>query len=1039
MRFQPGFGGANAHAILESYQPPAPTPHESFEPRTIPFTPFTFSAVSESSLFAQLEAYATYLKAQPNVNLYDLAWTLQNYKSTLPIRMTFSASSVDKLVSKLDGVVSTMKQNDMNIHNVRTPPREPHILGVFTGQGAQWATMGASLIRSSTFVRSRLEDLEKSLNDLPPSDHPKWRLQDEILAGEDTSRIGEAQLSQPLCTAIQVVLVDILREAGITFEAVVGHSSGEIAAAYAADFISARDAIRIAYYRGLHAHLASDPSGYGQKGAMLAVGTSWEDALELVELPAFRGRITIAAHNSSASVTLSRNADAIVHAKKVFDEEKKFARLLKVDTAYHSHQMLPCGDPYIKSLQNCGIQINQERSGSCSWYSSVAPGEQPMVATDLLRDVYWRDNMVKPVLFADAVRNAASDKLNFALEIGPHPALKGPATQNILEIRPPLAYSGVLTRKGDDIESFADALGFIWAQLGSEAVNFRAYEDLMSTGAPPKFMTGLPSYRWNHDKGHWHESRQSKMVRGRTEPFHDLLGMVSADSTNDSRRWKNLLKASEIPWLDGHRLQGQMIFPAAGYIAMALEASRKLAGDREVKLFEIRDFVIGKAISFEDDANFSVETLITVSEISAIGKNDQTQTANFTCHSCANNGPVNLDLVVSGKLVIIYGAPSSSTLVSTPLDTSTMNDIDADLFYSSISEIGYGYSGPFKTMSSIKRKLDQTSALVSTYCYPDDSTRMLVHPTWLDVAIQTSLAAGSHPEDESFRTLSVPTLIGRMRFNPELCAALPNSETLLPMCATIHRGQGIGFSSSIDIFSEDGQQTMIQAEGLEMKPLYAATVNDDRRPFTYVEWGPGAPNASFIPAEDGPSADDVELATLCERLSYYYLRKWNADISDEDWAGGESIRQRVRDYMNHTLSLISRKDHPWVDPNWSNDTFDDLEPLVKKYVHLQQINCELETDLTNRYSETVDIRVIKTVGEKFPSVLRGESIMLEHVASMMDDLYVYGLGFLKYSEYLAGMVKQLVHRYPNARILEIGKRLPYLEPLSPSMSCLTIS
>lgn len=123
---------------MESYQ--APLQAKSLEQRTIPFSPFAFSAVSERSLFALLEGYSKYLKANPDVNLYDLAWTLQTCKSALNIKMTFSARTINRLVSKLDEVVDKMKENDMNIHSVRSTPKVPHILGIFTGQGAQWAT-----------------------------------------------------------------------------------------------------------------------------------------------------------------------------------------------------------------------------------------------------------------------------------------------------------------------------------------------------------------------------------------------------------------------------------------------------------------------------------------------------------------------------------------------------------------------------------------------------------------------------------------------------------------------------------------------------------------------------------------------------------------------------------------------------------------------------------------------------------------------------------------------------------------------------------
>ncbi|KAM3068356.1 hypothetical protein ACMFMG_009493 [Clarireedia jacksonii] len=375
-----GFGGTNAHAILESFESPEHN-NELSKEAEIPFTPFAFSAGSEVSLVALLRAYSEYLKATPTINLRDLAWTLQSRRSVLPIKATFSATSVDRLISKIDAMLAALKQNSGTIIGVRSSIGKPRVLGIFTGQGAQWPTMGKSLIESSIYFRERIKFLEDSLSSLPEADRPQWKIREELIKDATTSRIAEAELSQPLCTAIQIALVDMLRSAGIAFESVVGHSSGEIAAAYAADFISAHDAIRIAYYRGLYAKLARGREY--QKGSMLAVGTSWEDATELVELPFFSGRVSVAAHNSSASVTMSGDSDAITQAKKVFEEEKKFVRLLKVDTAYHSHHMLLCSDAYVESLRACKIQVKKDRDTSCTWHSSVIGGKA-MDATDTL-------------------------------------------------------------------------------------------------------------------------------------------------------------------------------------------------------------------------------------------------------------------------------------------------------------------------------------------------------------------------------------------------------------------------------------------------------------------------------------------------------------------------------------------------------------------------------------------------------------------------------------------------------------------------------
>ena len=993
--------------------------------QSTPFTPFVFSAISEASLADQLQAYSEYLKTHDNINTSDLAWTLQSRRSQLSIKTAFSATTIEQLRLKIDDKLAQVKQNPGTNIGLRSISKSvtPHVLGVFTGQGAQWATMGAQLIHSSDFVRSRVQDLEESLATLPPADRPQWHLQEEMLAGNDTSRLSEAELSQPLCTAIQIVLVDLLRIAGITFSAVVGHSSGEIAAAYSAGFVTDRDAIRIAYYRGLHARQAGDSSS-GQKGAMLAVGTSWEDAQELINLRAFRGRVAIAANNSSASVTLSGNADAITLAKKVFDEEKKFARLLKVDTAYHSHHMVPCGDPYISSLRECGVRVNQQRSNSCSWFSSVTASDKRMEATEELQDVYWRDNMTNAVLFADAVKNAvASDQqLSFALEVGPHPALQGPATQTISEVRSTgLPYSGVLGRGKNDVEVFSDALGFVWTLAGAYGVDFQSYEKAVSCSlSQPKLVVGLPSYQWNHGRVHWHESRRSRKLRGRKQAFHELLGVASPDSTSRDLRWTNVLKKSEITWLEGHQLQGQTVFPAAGYVAMAIEAARSLAADRTVELFELKNLTIPRAITFEDDVNAGVETLVTLTAITA---RNQITSAEFSCYSCPSMGTEQeMELMASGSVEIVFGSPDVAAISATPLDISNMSTIEADRFYTSLSKLGYGYYNTFQSMSSLKRRLNQSSVMVSTYPYTDDDTSVyLVHPTMLDVAFQASMLAYSAPGDERLWSLHVPTSIGSIRVNPELCASLPTSECQVPVCTVLDDSHEL--CASIDLFAEDGQQGMVQVQDLRVKPFAPATKADDRRLFSYTKWDVATPDGASVVRDIHPSTDEVELASVCERVSYHYLRKWKSEITDDEWTNSQPHHASLRDYMNHMLSTASAGKHPCLKKEWSEDTAEEIKALINRCV-VNKSESGIDSDSIS-YPDNVDIKLLSAVGENIPAAVRGETTILEHMLpnNMLDDFYKKGLGFARYNSFLAGMMKQMTHRYPHGRILEIGKKL----------------
>lgn len=898
LRYIAGFGGANAHAILEQYIAPTATNNNNQDTALPCFVPFVFSALSETSLVALLERYSQYLaKDSQDINLSSLAWTLHSRKSQLTTRVAFSAATVEQLKAKIDSKLATTKQSNAAPIGTRHRGKSTaaNVLGVFTGQGAQWPAMGAELIRSSSFASQRIQALEDSLAALPPADRPAWSLREELLAGADTSRLSEAALSQPLCTAVQIVLVDLLKTAGVTFTAVVGHSSGEIAAAYAAGFLSATDAVRVAYYRGLYARLAGNASN-NQKGAMMAVGSSLEEAQELVSSAAFQGRIAIAAHNSAASVTLSGDADAIGELKQLLDEEKKFARLLKVDTAYHSHHMLSCGDAYVAALRRCGVRVNNPNPDACKWYSSVRPSGKPVAADEEeLQDEYWRDNMTSAVLFADAVKNATSshEQLDIALEVGPHPALKGPATQNMRDVRPtPLPYAGVLSRGSYDVEAFAEALGFIWTLLGAKAVDLTSFGKAVSGSSEAqqdgRLIVGLPSYPWDHERVHWVESRRSKKVRGMKHVPHELLGTLSPESNAQDMRWTNILRASEISWMQHHQLQGITVFPAAGYVAMAVEACRSLAGDKQVELYELHNLAIPRAITFEEGDTSGVEIMVSLTGIEH-DENTDTTTANVAIYSApiVNNTKSSnhdMELVASASVKILLGHPHTAALPGAEAAAPQNNliEVDSDRVYSMFAELGYGYTGPFRGLSSTRRKLGHAAALVDAYAYSDDeSTFYLVHPSMLDVAIQSSMLAYASPNDQRLWSLHVPTKIGMIRVNPEICHALSTSGATVPISTTLSNDAD-DFSASIDIFGQDGEHGMIQVQDLVLKPFAPATEAEDRWMYSSTHLGVATPDATIaaavlaknaMPAE---SSDDAlttcraVLAGLVKQITYRY-------------------------------------------------------------------------------------------------------------------------------------------------------------------------
>lgn len=539
-----GFGGTNAHAILESWDQDARVPPhgpDAVQVEVVPdlhpapaiCAPITLSAYTRSALErAASELSKTLSRTTDCFNIQDLIGTLQSRRTEFPFRAAFTAATTRDLVDQLDAFAASrgsLDEYSVSEAVLVSPEWPVRVLGVFTGQGAQWPRMGACLFESSPEFRRSIRQLEESLAQLP--DAPSWSLADELLAPEDISRVHEAEVAQPLTTALQIALVDLLRASGITFTAVVGHSSGEIAACYCAGYLSARDAIRVAFYRGLHSSLARSPAG-DQPGSMMAVNLAVDEATEFCESFDFGDRISVAASNAPTSVTLSGDSAAILEAKAELDSRGIFARALKVNKAYHSLHMQPCIPAYIESLSKCAIKLQRtDVDGECTWYSSVhGPDGRSIHDPDALRGQYWIDNLIKPVLFHQAVGRAAREEehcYDLVLEVGPNPALRRPVRDTLKVITGVnILYLGLLSRMSDDRIAFSDALGSIWTKFRNPpgtapVVQWRAFRGAVygqDVSRQARVAKNLPPYSWDHANPLYFESRQSKRWRTYTRP-----------------------------------------------------------------------------------------------------------------------------------------------------------------------------------------------------------------------------------------------------------------------------------------------------------------------------------------------------------------------------------------------------------------------------------------------------------------------------------------------------------------------------------------
>ncbi|KAI2322177.1 hypothetical protein LOZ01_004717 [Ophidiomyces ophidiicola] len=997
-----GFGGTNAHVILESYhsaqdqKPPNGVKSATLLPAVLPFV---FSATTGNALAAVLHKYLQYLQKNPSINLMDLAWTLLRRKSALKYRLTLWAPAVDILLKKIEEELEFAKTTQsLRFSYQRSTGARKYILGVFTGQGAQWPQMGFDLISSSSDALMWLQEMQDSLDQLPNKYRPKFSLVDEL--SDASSNLNNAVLSQALSVAVQIILVRFLSALGVSFVAVVGHSSGEIAAAYAAGLLSATDAIKIAYLRGLV--VAQACSKTGQPGAMIAVGISAEDAVALCIQEEFKGRVTMAASNGPTSVTLSGDADVIHELEHKLKEEKKFTRILRVDKAYHSHHMEPCSYQYLLAMEECNIKP-QSPNNTC-WYSSVYSETEMTTAKHKLSlsSGYWKENMVNPVLFSQAIATALSQENSspdLVIEVGPHPALKGPVQQIFADILPSgsdVPYIGLCNRGGNGVESFASAIGNMWACLGPDALDITSYLALFNSSQQLKFVQDLPTYPFDHSKEYCFQTRllnQHLHHRGITHP---LLGTLEPETADGEWRWRHYLRLEDLPWLGGHCVESQIVFPASGYLVMALEAVHAIAHDRAMHLLQLHDVRIHQAIVLPDHGSSGIETLFRL-----IQSREQGNVTTGTFHVHASTGD-SFQVRASGTFQVSWGQLDTAALPDQSEVEPGLKPVDIEDFYSFLAKMGYNFSGMFKRVHSLSRKKDLSHGEIYNISYDDKICPFSFHPAVLDACFQTMLGALGAPDDGELYTLMVPTRIKSAIINPAFCGAFGGNCTdqLLSSDTTVVKLDADGISGDVDLFTHD-RRCIIQFEGVEISPLLRP--HDERQIFSKLVWGPFSPNPDWESYCKSPEAS-VHLMMAMEKISLLNVKLTVSQLTMEDRENLDWHRSKVVAWMDHILELTRKGHHPICPKEWLEGSKEDINRIS------QELSGSAAVDMAG------------VVGANMIRFLRGETSMLEEVRKndVLTRFYKFDPETQVMNEQVGRMAAQIAFRFPRMKILEIG-------------------
>lgn len=498
-----GFGGTNAHAILQSYTADQSEKGKSEDLYLIPY-----SAKNEEALKQMAKVHAEFLTGE--MEIADIAYTLTHKRNRFDHRLVVSARTAKELKEKL-------AQEELPPGCFRGKVQEGKLAFVYTGMGPQWEGMGIELFATSPVFKEIVLQCDQFLQSLSG-----WSLLDPALSIEDP------QVAQVSNFVLQAGLTAVFKERGIEPDAVVGHSIGEVAAVYAAGGLTLEEGVFVSFHRSRIQSLRKN------QGTMLAVGLSSEAAEAYIN-----DKVSIAAVNSPHSVTLAGEKEALEAIAESLEKENIFNRFLRVNIAYHSHQMNGLEEEVLKAFKTL-----EGKKCKLPFYSTVYADENSERQYNAL---YWWKNIREPVLFAKTLQSMIQEGYRLFVEIGPHPVLA----------------SFIKEMKGEPIASLKRMKGE-WDTLAECWGALYCYGRPVQWNQSGRFMQ-LPTYPWLK-KHHWIESEESREFRlGRKGH-----AMLNRKVESPVPTWQTEANTQFFPWLNDHQIEGSVIFPAAAYVEAGL-------------------------------------------------------------------------------------------------------------------------------------------------------------------------------------------------------------------------------------------------------------------------------------------------------------------------------------------------------------------------------------------------------------------------------------------------------------------------------------
>lgn len=976
-----GYGGANSHVILEAAPAVPAIEQHNVNIEHTQSRVFLLSAKDQVAAKSMMRSLAEYANALSNdSSLGGIAYTLAERRTRFPWVAAVRASTHGELAQKLD-------QSSLKASNTTKRPRLGFVLN---GQGAQWHAMGRELIGTYPIFREAVYRADKALGRYGAD----WSLIEELNRDAKTTRVGQMHLSQPVTVALQLCLLDLLDSWGIRPSALSSHSSGEIAAAYAVGAITFDEAVGAAYYRGSIPSKNKELSTLA--GGMLAAGIGNEEATKYIADTA-SGHVVIACQNSPDSVTISGDLAAIDEVEARLSADGIFARKLKVPLAYHSHHMQLLAKEYTDRLRETIVSRPSEKWASKYRYASPVLGKI-ITAEKMLRPEYFVHNLTQPVLFSQAFQEMCFDEsgtsqVDVIVEIGAHGTLAGPMRQMLKGREIP--YVSTLSRNVDAVKTMQNLV----VELLGHGCDISLPSVNCPTGGHQAFVHDLPTYAWNHSTRYWVESRISKELRNKKFPPHELLGSLLPGDNGLSPTWRNFLRLTDISWLNDHQIQGYVVLPGAGYVAMAVEATRLLTGPgATITSFELQDIEVLNALTVPE-AGVEVQ----------LNTRPKDGGYEFTVSS----------LTISNTWTInctgFIRAESKESLVRSISTNELFHpgvkavNIDPESLWADLRKMSMFHGPTFRPITNIQTARDKSITDIKIKNTVEEVHDYLIHPTTLDGIFIAAYNNVPKKIRDAF------TIVPRKFKGITIHTGLHNKGGEDIKCfSQMHNVDSNGFDASISVTNggEAGTVSLL-VDHFVAQAIPRDDDESDEKPgiISRLEWEvdltstiPAALKESLKvdPENDKPSDFDRKV----RRVAFHFIHDAVAEFSDSP----ESVSPAHAAYFEWMKSVVAMAASGELGPRsntWAR-TSKGVKVLLADEVGVKG---------------TAATQLLVRVGQQLPQILRGEiePVELLKTDNLLNKYYVQNtkLEGASYTQ-LTNLVEKLAISRPGTHVLELG-------------------